>query len=44
MEKGVSVGSLTASLEKIAQHFSDFRFGVKLTGLAKSNARQFNPQ
>jgi hypothetical protein len=27
MEKGVSVGSLTAGLEKIAQHFSDFRFG-----------------
>ena len=34
MEKGVSVGSLTASLEKIAQHFSDFRWprlGQQLT-------------
>jgi hypothetical protein len=37
MEKGVSVGSLTAGLEKIAQHFSDFRFGSMLS--KKSAAR-----
>ena len=42
MEKGVSVGSLTAGLEKIAQHFSDFRFGSESAGPACQRPRQFN--